>query len=76
MTLSKDTPTIEEMPASERIVVILSRELVETLTELAKAKGLARTAYIRMVLTEHVEHVKEQEAKASDAWAKTIPPTP
>ena len=39
MTLSKDAPTIEEMPASERIVVILPRELVETLTELAKSKG-------------------------------------
>ena len=72
MTLSKDAPTIEEMPASERIVVILPRELVETLTELAKAKGLARTAYIRMVLTEHVQEVKEQEA--SDAWPKTLPP--
>ena len=61
MTLSKDAPTIEEMPASERIVVILPKELVETLTALAKAKGLARTAYIRMVLTEHVQDVEAEE---------------
>ena len=61
MTLSKDASTIEEMPASERIVVILPKELVETLTELAKAKGLARTAYIRMVLTEHVQDVEAEE---------------
>ena len=51
------------MPASERIVVILPKELVETLTKLAKDKGLARTAYIRMVLTGHVQ---EQEAGDGD----------
>lgn len=63
MTLAKGALTIEEMPASERIVVILPKELVETLTKLAKDNGLARTAYIRMVLTKHVQ---EQEAGDDD----------
>ena len=61
MTLGNRAPTIEEMPASERIVVILPKELVETLTALAKGKGLARTAYIRMVLTEHVQETETEE---------------
>ncbi len=66
MTLAKGAPTIEEMPASERIVVILPRELVDQLTELARAKGLARTAYIRMVLTEHVRDQAEGEKGRGD----------
>lgn len=45
---------IEPMAAASRIVLILPRELVETLTALANRKGLSRSAYIRMVLTEHV----------------------
>lgn len=72
MTLSKDAPTIEEMPASERIVVILPKELVETLTALAKAKGLARTAYIRMVLTEHVQETEIEDLGLSGRTAKEL----
>lgn len=63
MTPARSAPTIDEMTASERIVAILPKELVETLTELAKAKGLSRAAYMRMVLTEHVQ---ETESEASD----------
>jgi predicted DNA binding CopG/RHH family protein len=55
LTLRQPENRVEEMPRSERIVVILPRELVDALTRLADAKGLARTAYIRMVLTEHVK---------------------
>jgi hypothetical protein len=38
----------------ERIIISLPKELIEALSRLAARKGLARTAYIRMVLTEHV----------------------
>lgn len=54
MTTAQPASTLQEMPPGERIIVIFPKELVESLTALAKAKGLTRTAYIRMVLTEHV----------------------
>ncbi len=60
------------MGMSERIVAILPKELVDELTELAKSKGLARTAYIRMILTEHVQAQRaapEPEDPSSDLKA-------
>ena len=41
--------------SNTRIVIILPKELVEKLDALAKARGLARAAYIRMVLLEHIK---------------------
>ena len=36
----------------ERITIILPKQLVKKLTELAKARGLSRAAFIRMALFE------------------------
>lgn len=41
------------MARSTRIVLVLPDELLKTLNTLAQRKGLSRSAYIRMALTEH-----------------------
>jgi metal-responsive CopG/Arc/MetJ family transcriptional regulator len=53
------------MAAASRIVLILPRELVETLTALANRKGLSRSAYIRMVLTEYVRTQRRDDKPKS-----------
>jgi hypothetical protein len=40
---------------SSRIVLILPEDLVQSLGDLARSKGLSRASYIRMALTEHVQ---------------------
>lgn len=67
MTLPTAELTLPDMAPSDRIVVILPRELVEALTALARRKGLARVAYIRMVLTEHVAATPATEQADEDA---------
>ena len=64
MTSQASATTIGPMAVTPRIVISLPAELLEALTEAAKAKGLARTAYIRMVLTEHVQETEERGEKA------------
>jgi len=53
------TPAVDTVPAVERIMLSLPKELLEKLTELAKKKGLSRASFIRMVLTEHVSVLTE-----------------
>jgi predicted DNA binding CopG/RHH family protein len=43
------------MPRSPRIIVTLSNSLLDRITALAKRHGLSRAAYIRLVLSQHVE---------------------
>ncbi|MGH7606095.1 MAG: hypothetical protein ACREME_02045, partial [Gemmatimonadales bacterium] len=40
--------------AVERIVLTLPRGLLENINQLAEKRGLTRSAYIRMVLTDHL----------------------
>jgi len=54
------------MAAGMRIVLVLPRELVETLGARARRKGLSRAAYIRMILTEHVQ-VEEDDTQPREA---------
>ena len=51
---------VDTVPAVDRIVISLPKDLLKELTQLARLKGLSRSSYIRMVLT---EHVSEQERK-------------
>ena len=47
--------------AAERVVLTLPCRLVQLLTEAAAKKGLNRSAYIRMVLTDHLaDHSMEE----------------
>jgi metal-responsive CopG/Arc/MetJ family transcriptional regulator len=46
-------PPVDTVPAVERIMLSLPKDLLAKLTDLAKRKGLSRASYIRMVLTEH-----------------------
>jgi len=55
---------VDTVPAVERIMLSLSKELLEKLTALARLKGLSRASYIRMVLTEHVHDVEEEGPSA------------
>jgi len=55
------TATADRIPIVERILIRLPKELLEALGTLAKAKGLSRTAYIRMVLTEHVNEPERKD---------------
>ena len=55
-------PKMMVMPRSPRIIITLSKPLLDALTVLGKRHGLARAAYIRMVLSQHVE--KERTDKA------------
>lgn len=48
-------PKIAMMPRSPRIIVTLSKPLLDALTALGKRHGLARAAYIRLILSQHVE---------------------
>ena len=50
------------MAVTPRFMISLPAELAERLTELAKNKGLSRTAYIRMVLTEHVQEQEDSDS--------------
>jgi metal-responsive CopG/Arc/MetJ family transcriptional regulator len=54
---------VDTVPAVERIMLSLPKDLLEKLTALAKRKGLSRASFIRMVLT---EHVNEEERESSN----------
>ena len=62
MTSRSTAPTIGPMAVTPRFMISLPAELAERLTELAKNKGLSRTAYIRMVLTEHVQEQEDSDS--------------
>lgn len=59
MTSASTAPTIGPMAVTPRFMISLPAELAERLTEMAKRKGLSRAAYVRMVLTEHVQEEEE-----------------
>jgi len=53
-----------ESPVVERIIISLPADLLEKLTKLARLKGLSRSSYVRMVLTEHVSEQEEEGPSA------------
>ena len=63
MTSDNATPTIDPMAVSQRIMLSLPQELLDRLNDLAKEKGLSRSALIRMVLT---EYARQEEASDGD----------
>lgn len=63
MTSHIPRPTIDAMAVSRRIMLSLPQELLDRLDELAKEKGLSRSALIRMLLT---EYSRQQEASDGD----------
>ncbi len=63
MTSDNVTPTIDPMAVSQRIMLSLPQELLDRLNDLAKEKGLSRSALIRMVLK---EYARQEEAGDGD----------